>query len=165
MRSLFKALALTFLSSISSTFVTAETNTGHLDVPMFADGKLSSLAELSQGQASLLFFWSVNCSFCKKEMPALNSLYDSYHQDLRFLAINQDQDYKSLTQIKNYIEEYHLQAKVINDPKLYLSSYFKVPGTPTVILLNKEGYIVKKTHSQLNKLAVEIEQVIKDKQD
>lgn len=131
-----------------------------LDVPIYADGKITNIGNLAQGQPSLLIFWAVDCQFCKKEVPSINALQQKFGDKVLILAVNNDQSFEALKRIPNYIEEHRLQAKVVKDPKSYLSAYFNVPGTPTAIVLDKEGRIRQKTHAKLHKLEETLQKLV-----
>lgn len=132
----------------------------HLDLPIYAEGKLTSLGALAQGRPSLLIFWAVDCQFCKKEISSINKLHEQFHETALILAVNNDQDYSAFSRIPNYIEQHGLQAHVVQDPKGFIGRRFNIPGTPTAVLIDQQGRLVKKTHAHLHKLEGALNQLI-----
>jgi cytochrome c biogenesis protein CcmG, thiol:disulfide interchange protein DsbE len=98
-----------------------------------------------QGKVVLIIYWATWCGPCKREVPALNELYDRYRQkEVVFLAVSQDEE-------RATVEDFLRTDKVgqtIKYPIIYGAPYTKIFGRmnaiPTLLLLDKQGNTVGK---------------------
>lgn len=106
-----------------------------------ADGSVRSTADL-KGKVVFINFWATWCPPCRAEMPSLNTLYNEFKSDSRFvfLFINEDDD---ISKARNYLQkegfDMPISARAGNVPaELYSGTL------PTTLVLNKEGAVVLK---------------------
>jgi len=99
------------------------------------------LAEL-KGKVVYLDFWASWCGACIKEMPHSVELQTTFSgQEVVFLYISTDKKdadwQQGLADIKVVGEHYRIEKK----SKTAVRNYFKIPGVPYYILLDKQGLI------------------------
>lgn len=102
--------------------------------------ELSSL----QGKVVLVNFWATSCTTCVKEMPALVETYRKYAaQGYETVAIAMDYDTPGF--ISAYALKNGLPFKVAHDADGAAAKAFgDIRLTPTTLLIDKEGRIVKR---------------------
>ncbi len=104
------------------------------------DGKLTSLADF-EGKVVLLNFWATWCANCRKEMPAMERLYQSLRAEgFEIVAISVDQ--VSTEKVKAFAEELKLTFPVLHDRDSIISNLYSNPGVPVSYLIDREGRIV-----------------------
>ena len=95
-----------------------------------------------KGKVVLIDFWATWCSFCRKSIPVLKSLYGEY-KDKGLVIIGIALEYDQGQTLKQFAKE-----KKISYPlavgKERLATEYSVYGVPTRILLNRKGKIVEK---------------------
>ncbi len=103
------------------------------------DGEVLKLSELLKTKKAVLInFWYINCSWCEKEFPYMDSVYRKYQDDIAVVAINPSTD--TLEAIKTYrlSNDYAIpMAKV--DASLVTS--FNVQYYPTSVIVDRYGMI------------------------
>lgn len=110
-------------------------------------GKNYHLIDLAaKNKLSLLFFWRSDCSHCREFEPELAIVYNKYKQrGLEIIGVSMDHDegkWRSYMQtnpmnwINLRIPDYD-QREVIN-------KNFPIPGTPALILVDKNGIVVNR---------------------
>lgn len=148
-RLICSGLIALFLSAVSVAAVTAAA--GELrplknPVPASAfmlrdlDGKLVSLRDF-EGKVVLLNFWATWCANCRKEMPAMERLYQSLRaESFAIVAISVDQ--APAEKVKAFAEELKLTFPVLHDRDSIISRLYSNPGVPISYLVDREGRIV-----------------------
>lgn len=102
-------------------------------------GEKFNLKELANaGKVVVLNFWFINCPPCRMEIPQLNEMVASYHnnKDVVFIAIALDDKYALDQFLKNLPFDYH-----IIDNGRYIASQYGIISYPTHVVLNKEGKV------------------------
>jgi peroxiredoxin len=96
-----------------------------------------------QGQYVLLDFWNSRCGRCRKELPYFMELQSDYeNENIAFVTISNDPDSRTW---KNYVKKNKNVGTSLWSEKFWDSETFKayqVAGTPTYVLIDKEGYII-----------------------
>lgn len=114
-------------------------------VSLKADGTELALSDLvGNTDYVLVDFWASWCGPCRRLMPALKELYESYNPSgkLEILGVSCDRDEAAWLKA---IEEDMLPWKHIRDQRTepYTpSDTYGISAIPTTILINKEGVIV-----------------------
>ncbi|MHA7056809.1 peroxiredoxin family protein [Aquimarina sp. M1] len=88
------------------------------------------------GKVIVINFWFINCPPCRKEIPDLNKLVDTFKDDeVIFLGFATDSEEKLQKFLKkNQFSYHHISVnKLVND--------FGVKGFPTNIIIDKKGKI------------------------
>lgn len=123
-----------------------------------ADGTALALSELvGKTEYVLVDFWASWCGPCRRLMPALKELYESYHPSgkLEILGVSCDRDQAAWLKA---IEEDELPWIHIRDQRAEPYNpcdKYGISAIPTTILINSEGVIVARNPSE-----AEIEEIL-----
>lgn len=92
------------------------------------------------GKIVLLNFWATWCIPCRKEMPAIDTLYQEFKDEgLVVLAI----DYQETSdKIKAFLEETKVSFPILLDSEGKTTKDYGVRGLPTSYLIDKEGFLI-----------------------
>ncbi len=104
------------------------------------EGELISLDDYS-GQPVLVFFWASWCSVCKRVMPGLESVYQTY-QDNGFIifAVNTTSQDSPSAAVDYYISQGYTFPMLMDMDGLASQNY-RTHALPTSILINPDGII------------------------
>lgn len=95
---------------------------------------------LSGEQPLLLFFFELQCSWCIKQTPLLNSLAKSCQSDITVvgMGVNGDRHVlkKTFWRTRAEFESFAANAD-------FLKQMGQIPATPLLVLLNTEGQLIK----------------------
>jgi peroxiredoxin len=107
------------------------------------DGRRSELAAL-RGHVVLVNFWATDCAPCVEEMPAMVANWRRFSpQGFQTLAVSMSHDAPAL--VANFAQSRHLPFPVVIDNTGEIARRFgNVQFTPTSLLINKRGQIVKR---------------------
>jgi len=107
------------------------------------DGRTSSLAAL-RGQVVLVNFWATSCASCVHEMPQLTATHEKFSsRGYQTLAVAMR--YDPPAHVIRFAEAHHLPFGVVIDNTGAVAKGFgSVELTPTSVLINKRGEIVKR---------------------
>lgn len=105
-----------------------------------SQGKQISLSEL-RGQAVIINLWASWCPPCREEMPALQKVYESYHdQGLEILAVNAtNQD--NLTAAVEFSNQLGLAFPILLDSDGEVSRLYRLQSLPTTYFVGRDGSI------------------------
>lgn len=107
------------------------------------DGSTTQTADL-KGKVTLVNFWATSCTTCVKEMPDLVATYNKY-QARGFETVAVAMAYDTPAYVLNYAKTRQLPFKVaIDNTGEIAKAWGDVKLTPTSILVNKRGQIVKR---------------------
>ena len=92
----------------------------------------------------LIDFWATWCKPCRKMMPEMQKLYDSYaDQNFVVLGISIDEDKDRIKKIRKITDELNISYPILVDTKTQPAWHqFKVKAIPAMFLIDKEGQIV-----------------------
>ena len=127
-------------------------------VSLQSDSTALALSELvGKTDYVLVDFWASWCGPCRRLMPALKELYESYHPSgkLEILGVSCDRDEAAWLQA---IEEDELPWLHIRDQRAEPYNpcdKYGISAIPTTILINKEGIIVGRNLNE-----AEIEEIL-----
>jgi len=103
------------------------------------DGKTQDLAEL-KGKVVLLDFWVTWCSPCRKEMPALDKLYQEYRdQGLILLGLNVGEDRQT---VEKFLKTANLSYPFALTNETNVVPAYQVSAFPTHVLIDRDGTVV-----------------------
>src|SRR5713101_3801380 len=103
-------------------------------------GASLSLTEL-RGKVVLLNFWATWCVPCRKEMPAIEALYQRYKdRGLEVVAISLDK--LAAAPVEAFVQEMGVTYRVALDPSWATARTYGVRGLPATFLLDRAGNVV-----------------------
>ena len=107
------------------------------------DGSRSSVAQL-KGQVVLVNFWATTCTTCVHEMPQLAATHDRFKaRGFETLAVAMS--YDPPASVIHFAESRQLPfTVVIDNTGAVARSFGPIEGTPTSVLINQRGEIVKR---------------------
>jgi thiol-disulfide isomerase/thioredoxin len=130
------------------------------DAPNFIvttlSGEKITLSELKGNKPVYLKFWATWCSYCKVELPHLQSIYDQYGGDIEVIAINVGIS-DAIANIGKLYSENGYKLPTVFDQKGTVTNSFGVIGTPHHILIDREGKIAYRTFLATDQLDQQIE--------
>jgi thiol-disulfide isomerase/thioredoxin len=93
------------------------------------------------GKPVVLHFWGVWCTYCRKEAPTIDKMYQTYRpKGIEFIAISVGDKPK---EVVDYLKTQRMHWNSGIDPKGAIASAYKVRGYPTTILISPTGDIHK----------------------
>jgi thiol-disulfide isomerase/thioredoxin len=104
------------------------------------DGKSHSLSDY-RGKWVLINFWATWCPPCRKEMPSLEQLYQTFHgRSFRVLAVNQ---WENADLVFSYLGDLDVfpSFPILFDPDSKVSEAYGVRGLPTSFIIDPQGRI------------------------
>lgn len=108
------------------------------------DGDTLALADL-RGRVVLLNVWATWCPPCVREMPALQRLYDRYHErGLEVVAVSVDTQLpgtSGTSRIAGFVNDLGLTFRILHDPTGTVERTFNVPALPVTIVITRDGHI------------------------
>ena len=102
------------------------------------DGEALSL-ESQRGRYVLVNFWATWCVPCRKEMPYLQQLSETYDGELTVLGVNLREDAE---RIAPFIDEMGLTFPILLDPPDELLMEHNVRGLPVSYVVDPSGAVV-----------------------
>ena len=123
-----------------------------------ADGSALSLSELvGKTEYVLVDFWASWCGPCRRLMPVLKELYESYHPSskLEILGVSCDRDAAAWLKA---VEEDELPWLHIRDQRAEPYNpcdQYGISAIPTTVLINRDGVIVARNPNE-----AEIEEIL-----
>lgn len=107
------------------------------------DGSTARISQL-QGKVVLVNFWATTCAVCVKEMPQLVATHQKFSaRGFETLAVAMS--YDPPASVVNFTESRRLPFTVVIDNTGSVArSFGDVKLTPTTVLINKHGEIVKR---------------------
>ena len=105
------------------------------------DGKNVRLSDF-KGKPVLIDFWASWCPPCREAIPGIQNLHKTYNdKGLVVLGISMDEG--GWDSVKAFASEYGMTYRILKGTDQVLSEY-QVRTIPMVVLVNKEGLIVKR---------------------
>jgi cytochrome c biogenesis protein CcmG/thiol:disulfide interchange protein DsbE len=96
-----------------------------------------------RGQAVLINFWATWCPPCRAEMPAIQRVYERYH-DRGFTVLAVDLQ-ESDAQVAAFIQELGLTFPILMDRDGSVFARYRVMGLPSTFFVDREGIIQEVT--------------------
>lgn len=142
MRLIRRMLTLLLPFMLAACFSGAQQSAPNLTFTQL-DGSQHTIAEL-KGKVMLVNFWATSCSTCVKEMPQIVATYQKFRgQGLETLAIAMEYDPPAY--VMQFAQTRQLPFRVAIDHSGDLAKGFgEVQLTPTTLVVNKKGIIVKR---------------------
>lgn len=94
-----------------------------------------------RGKLVLLNFWARFCAPCRREMPALENLWQRYRsKGLVVLALSADRD--NLKRVENFINKGHYSFPILLDTASGVRKKYEIRVLPTSYLIGREGKFI-----------------------
>ena len=143
----FVAAAIVALAVGVGGYLTFETMNGGSKAPNVAytllDGSRSTTDQL-RGKVVLVNFWATDCTTCVKEMPNIVATHEKF-KARGYETLSVAMSYDPPAYVINYAETRKLPFDVaIDNTGAIAKSFGQVQLTPTSVLINKRGEIVKR---------------------
>lgn len=103
------------------------------------DDKLVSLRDF-EGKVVLLNFWATWCTPCRKEMPAMEQLYQTYSAE-GFVVVGVSVDQGAPGSVKAFAEKLKITFPILHDRDSIISRLYSNPGVPSSYLIDRQGRI------------------------
>lgn len=110
------------------------------------DGKTVELYQ-NDGKPTVINFWATWCPPCKEEMPMLQKAYSLYHDQVRFLMVNETAQENHPDDVKKYIDRYMYTFPVLMDPVTEngtVGDRYQLIGLPITFVVDADGKIIHK---------------------
>jgi peroxiredoxin len=143
----FAAVAIVAVAVGVGGYLTLEAFSGGPMAPnvgyTLLDGSKSSTEQL-RGKVVLVNFWATDCTTCVHEMPQIISTHEKY-KALGYDTLAVAMSYDPPAYVINFAETRKLPFGVaIDNTGAIAKSFGQVQLTPTSVLINKRGEIVKR---------------------
>ena len=119
------------------------------------DGGSVSVGDGGQGEAraTMLVFFASWCPHCKAEAPIISDLEGQY-EDLQLVMVGIDSTQgDSPEKVKEFVERYDIESPTVYEPSL--GPEYRVPGYPTVYVLDTNNEVVGATSGEAPREAYE----------
>lgn len=104
-------------------------------------GDSITLASL-QGAPVLLNIWATWCPPCRKEMPDLQELHETFApHGLQVVGVSIDAGGADEA-VRQFLEEYDVTYQILRDPSDRISSVFMTQGVPVTVLIDASGIVL-----------------------
>ncbi len=101
-----------------------------------------SLYDKYQGKVTLVNIWATWCEPCKKEIPALDSLYRALAPEgLHIVAVSIDK--APPAEVKAFMAEFNVAFDVMHDQDGTIQQIYQTTGVPESFLIGRDGRIMR----------------------
>jgi thiol-disulfide isomerase/thioredoxin len=119
-----------------------------LDVDKWLSNKAN--VDLNSDSPTLLVFWEQWCPHCKREVPKMQKIYDTYKgQGLQMVGLTKITRSSTEAKVNDFVKEnklsYPMAKEQVKDGKGNLSTHFAVRGVPAAAVV-KGGKIIWRGH-------------------
>jgi thiol-disulfide isomerase/thioredoxin len=90
----------------------------------------------------VLGFWATWCGPCRAELPVKQRFYDDYRDSVTYVAVNMTPSEAGVAPVRRYVAENALPYPVALDRNGTVANAFGVIGTPTTVVIGRDGSIV-----------------------
>jgi peroxiredoxin len=108
------------------------------------EGQTFNIQELGKsGKITLISFWAIWCSPCRKELDAVNENYEEWQSKygLEVVAVSID-DARTVANVRGVVEKHGWPFRVILDTQREFMQAMNVNNPPYTMLLNEKGEVV-----------------------
>lgn len=105
------------------------------------EGQEVSLSSF-RGKVVLLNVWATWCPPCREEMPTLESLYQDFKGNKKFVMLAVSQDVKGRSAVAPFIKKHGYKFEVLLDPQNKVGDAYDVTGVPETFIIDGQGRIV-----------------------
>lgn len=132
---------LAAVAIIFSTQLFADSNNTpahNFTLPNLLSSKQTSLADF-KGKVVYLDFWASWCKPCVESFPALETLYQKYHnKGFEIIAINLDEKKQHAL---DFLKKHPVSYQVLHDQNDNVAATYKVSAMPSAYFIDKKGKV------------------------
>ncbi len=129
---------------------TAEDTSEPLYVLDYFEGSALDVS-LYEGKALFLNFFTEWCPYCMAEMPDIKEIYDLYDPNSLEMILVHPWDGEDASNTASVVATYGLEGiTTIEDETFELTTLVGVPGYPTSIIIDPDGYLYYAVASKLD---------------
>jgi thiol-disulfide isomerase/thioredoxin len=92
----------------------------------------------------VLNVWATWCTPCKAELPVKLEAMERYGDQFTLLGVNLTPSEPGIPTVRSYVERHALTYPVVLDRDGRIASLIGVRGTPTTVLVDEEGKIIRR---------------------
>lgn len=108
------------------------------------EGQTLNIQDLGKsGKITIISFWAIWCSPCRKELDAINEYYEEWQKkyDVDVVAVSID-DARTVANVRGVVEKHGWPFRVILDTQREFMQAMNVTNPPYSMLLNQKGEVV-----------------------
>ncbi|MCI0497853.1 MAG: redoxin domain-containing protein, partial [Thermoplasmata archaeon] len=122
------------------------------------DGRTRELRD-HEGDIVVIDFMFSSCTACRKGMPELVKFYEKYHDDIVMISVSPIEGGQERDDLRDLKREFGARWDFAQiDEEIAIEDY-GVTEYPTIIILDKEQYVVYKGHGDAGELGDEVDKV------
>jgi len=106
---------------------------------MSINDKKVSLTDFLGSKIILMNFWATWCPYCVTEIPHLNKIESSLRDQVKLLSVD---ILENPAKVKSFASQKGIKFDVLLDQQGEVARKYRVRGTPTSIVIDKQGNIV-----------------------
>lgn len=111
-----------------------------LDLPLLRPATGRTTVKDGEGKVQILYFWATWCGPCRQTAPMLDAAAKELGpKKLRILAVSSEE----APVIETYLAHSTTSYAVAHDERSDLKRYYEVTKLPTVVLIGKDGRVVR----------------------
>jgi cytochrome c biogenesis protein CcmG, thiol:disulfide interchange protein DsbE len=140
MKKYFLSLSLTFVSAL----VLAQTKALPSANVKTLEGQTLNIQDVVQkDKITVISFWAIWCSPCRKELDAISDYYDEWKEkyNVEVIALSID-DARTVANVRGVVEKHGWPFRVILDTQRELMLAMNVNNPPYMLVIDKSGNIV-----------------------
>lgn len=113
------------------------------------------------GEPFMLNIWATWCGPCRKEMPGLQELHDTYASEgFQVIGISVD-NRAAKDAIEMFVNELALDFPIYHDPEAGIQDRYFLLGLPGTFLIDRNGLIVRKWTGPLEPMAEDVQESVR----
>jgi len=106
------------------------------------DNNLRSFDDLRGEQITLIDFWATWCKPCRKAIPELNKIYDTYQdKGVQIIGVNCDGP-RSTAKVAPMAKSLNIQYPVLLDINSDIMNELNLANFPTLLAVNSKGKVL-----------------------
>ncbi|HEX5278374.1 MAG TPA: TlpA disulfide reductase family protein [Fluviicoccus sp.] len=138
-----RTAVLLILLALTAMPVSARLQNGDMAPPVSArllDGKTRLLLSGRDGRVTVISFWASWCPPCRHELPELDKLYRTYHeQGLDMLAISADEETADIAAAQRLAAPLQMPVALMTDTRA--DGYGRIRALPMLYVVDRQGRV------------------------
>ena len=164
----FTALASFVYNKLSVSYEPKQSSISGQEIKKASDftvvnesGQIAKLSDF-KGKPTIVNFWATWCGPCKSEMPAFESIYTRYKDDVNIMMVNlTDNTNETVKKVKEFISQNGYTFPVFFDTSAYAAKTYRVTSVPMTLFIDKNGNLINShtgamTEKMLNNYVIQL---------